>query len=122
MGRILVVEDQEEVRTMLCLFLKRAGHQVDEAPDGRSALSKFHKEQPDLVLTDLLMPKKSGLELISDLLGDLPDTKIIAISGDSRGLEEARRLGAMRTFVKPLSPAILLQTIRDILANGHSTS
>jgi len=120
MVRILVVDDDKEVRGMLRQMLERAGYEVVDAPDGNVAL-KLYREQPtDLVITDLIMPDKEGIETIMELRRDFPDVKIIAISGGGRVgprdyLRMAKMLGAQRIFTKPLDRLELLNAIEELL-------
>lgn len=120
MARILIIEDDQQVRGMLRQTLAQAGHEVVEAADGRAG-ARLHRAEPaDLIITDLYMPEKEGLEMIRELVQDFPDIKIIAISGGGsivRGdyLPLATNLGALRTFQKPLDVQEILKAIQDIL-------
>jgi len=120
MARILVVDDDKEVREMLRQMLERAGYEVVDACDGNVAL-KLYREQPtDLIITDLIMPNKEGIETIMELRRDFPDVKIIAISGGGRigpkdYLSSAKMLGARRILAKPLDRPKLLKAIEELL-------
>src|SRR5687767_14027836 len=100
MASILLVEDDEQLRPMLKLVLERGGHQVQEAGNGKEALKIYLRHPTDLVVTDLVMPDKEGLETILELRRIYPDVKIIAMSGGGRTgggqgyLELARKFGA----------------------------
>jgi CheY-like chemotaxis protein len=103
MSTILVVDDDETFRRLLCQTLLRAGHEVLAADDGRGALRLYRQQPADLVITDLIMPEQEGLETILELRRLQPDLKIIAISGGGRMvpgdyLPIARHLGAARTL------------------------
>jgi CheY-like chemotaxis protein len=120
MGRIMVVEDDKSVRELLREILKRAGHDVMAAGNGKEALSLYKKSPADLIITNILMPEKEGLETIQELRRENPDIKIIAISGGGQigpadYLEVARRFGAMRTFSKPFDRKELLKAVDDLL-------
>jgi len=120
MARILVVDDDEHFRTMLRMTLERAGYEVLEADDGDSALERFHTEAPDLVITDIVMPRKEGLEFIMELHEEFPSAHIIAISGGGRAnpysyLSMAKGLGAECVFVKPLDREALLAKVRELV-------
>lgn len=119
--RILVIEDDEQTRRMLAEMMRRAGYEVLEAPDGRVGVQLFRSESVDLVITDILMPEKDGLETIRDLKRESPDVKIIAISGGGRTglldfLPVARQLGASRTFAKPTDRRELLSAVAEELS------
>jgi CheY-like chemotaxis protein len=120
MGRILIVEDDASVRELLREILRRAGHEVVAAVNGKEAISLHRKSPADLIITNILMPEKEGLETIQELRRDDPDVKIIAISGGGQigpadYLEVARRFGAMRTFSKPFDRKELLKAVDELL-------
>ena len=105
MARILLVDDDQQVREMLKLTLERAGHVVTEANDGTQAVAFYKPESFDLVVTDIVMPEKEGIETIMELRGMNPSVHIIAISGGGRispedYLKWARRFGVQHTFTK----------------------
>jgi DNA-binding response OmpR family regulator len=120
MARILVVDDEVEVTMMLRDILERAGYEVIDAPDGEVAL-KVHQENPaDLMIIDIIMPKKEGIETIMEVRRNFPEVKIIAISGGGRFepgeyLMAAKEAGAMRTFSKPIGRDELLDAVRELL-------
>lgn len=120
MPAILLVDDDEPMRKMLGITLTKLGYQVTEARDGREALRLFAAEPPDLVLTDMVMPDKEGVEVIGELRRLQPDLKIIAMSGGGRGdatdyLKVARLMGAAHTLHKPFSTADLTDAIDSLL-------
>ena len=84
MPKILLVDDDDSFRKMLRLTLTKMGYDVVEARDGKEALVLHHQLSPDLVLTDLIMPEKEGLETIEELRRVYPGIKIIAMSGGGR--------------------------------------
>ena len=101
-------------------MLEKAGHQVVEAPDGEIGARLFRQNPTDIVITDLIMPEKEGLELIMELRKEYPDIKIIAISGGGRmGPEQylplAEDMGANYTFAKPFGKDEILEAIQDLL-------
>jgi two-component system response regulator (stage 0 sporulation protein F) len=119
MARILLVEDDEFVRDMLCQMLRRASHEVEDAVDGEDALEKLRSVQPDVMITDIIMPRKSGTALISEVMKKHPTMKIIAISGGGRldpegYLDLSESLGAHVSFKKPVDKEALLMAI-DLL-------
>lgn len=118
MRSILVIEDNAEMRLMLQETLAQAGYEVRAAEDGRQATSLCRNKAPDLVITDIYMPNKDGLEMIMELRANFPRTKIIAISGQithKNMLPVAATLGAIRTMAKPFQPAELLKVVEEIL-------
>jgi len=120
MARILVVEDDYQVRTMLRLTLEQMGHEVIEAPDGKVACEKFRERPPDLTITDIVMPEKEGIETIIDIRREFPNAKIVAISGGGRGgpevyLDTAKKFGALRSFTKPVDPVKLKNAIEELV-------
>lgn len=121
MPRILIIDDDDAFRTMLRLSLRRLGHEVEEAANGRQGLLRQRTEPADLVITDLIMPEKEGLETIRELRAEFPALKIIAISGGGRVnprdfLKIAGLFGAQCTLEKPFSIADLAGAIDAVLA------
>lgn len=120
MERILIIDDDEQVREMLRLFLECAGYEVLIAADGRTGMDLFRTHPARLVITDILMPEQEGLETIMELHKAYPDVSVIAMSGGGhlppdQYLSIAVKLGAIRTFFKPVDCSVLLDTIREIL-------
>ena len=119
MAKILLVEDDEAVRDMLTQMLTRAKHVVAGAVDGEDALKVLREFKPDIMVTDIIMPKKSGTELIEEVKRNLPDLEIIAISGGGRSdpigyLDLSEELGASVSFAKPVDNQALMVSI-DLL-------
>lgn len=117
---ILVIEDDEQVRSILRTTLEHAGYDVAEAPDGEMGIRSLSRTPAALVITDIVMPNKEGLETIQDLRRDFPNVKIIAISGggpfDTQQLPRtAFLLGVHRTFAKPLDWHGLLEAVRELV-------
>jgi DNA-binding response OmpR family regulator len=120
MAKILVIDDEASIAIMLKKMLERAGHAVVIASNGNDGLSLFEKFQPDLLITDIVMPEKEGLELILELRKKKAKLKIIAISGGGRFqyqgyLTSAQRLGADRVFQKPLELKEFMNCISELL-------
>ena len=114
--RILVVDDDAAVRTLLCVILRNAGYTVAEAADGLQALAAVEDFKPHIVLMDLVMPEQEGIETIRALSQRHAELKIVAISGAFAGplLEGTVYLGAHATLAKPITPGALLETIRAL--------
>ena len=121
MARILVVDDEIELRTLLRKVLTRRGHDVIEAENGSMAISIVEQgEQLDMIITDIFMPDTDGIELLRHLRGDYPDLKIVVMSGGgnrvSRGyLPAAAALGADHVIEKPFDPSAFGEQIEDLL-------
>src|SRR5260221_11756242 len=117
MHSILVIEDDSELRQVLRLTLAAAGYEVKTAIDGKAAESLFRSQPPDLVITDIYMPNKDGLEVIMEMRAAFPATRIIAISGQvtqRNMLPVAGALGAVRTLPKPFLPRELLALVEEV--------
>jgi len=118
--RILVVDDEEQMRRVLKQMLESAGYQVSEAPDGKVALWISKVSPADLTITDLIMPEKEGIETIRELKRDFPEVRVIAISGGGKVgaelyLDMARELGIDRTLEKPFKKEDLLKAVKEVL-------
>jgi len=113
--RILVIDDDAALRRVLCTALERAGFAVDAADDGTTGMMLFRALRPDLVITDIRMPVKSGIEAVREIRAMEPEAPIIAIAGDYAGsgewLAAARALGADEVLAKPFSPAELVERV-----------
>ncbi len=114
--KILLVEDVRVERTILKRWIEELGCEVIEATNGNEGYDAYYDHQPDLVITDILMPEKEGIQMMIDLKGDFPDVKIFAISGagvkdPGEYLSLARDMGALRTFVKPIDRGELLAAV-----------
>lgn len=122
MAKILLVEDDDLVRDMLAQVLRRAEHDVESASDGEDATEILQRINPDIMITDIIMPKKSGITLISEVKNKHPLMQIIAISGGGRldpigYLDLSESLGANVSFEKPVDKSALLMAI-DLLLHG----
>lgn len=122
MARILVIDDEPQARRMLHIFFQRLGYDVLEAEDGVSGLNLLKDNPVDLIITDILMPNKEGLETITEIRELNSTVKIIAMSGGGRlgntdYLDIARRFGADAAFAKPLDLNDLEAAITALLAD-----
>ena len=118
MARILVIDDDDDFRRMLCTALERDGYTVEEARNGQEGSRRHRTEPVDLVITDILMPEQEGLETIQTLRQEFPEIKIIAISGGVgmlNFLPLARKFGALQTLQKPFSLQQLYEAVREVL-------
>ncbi|MBW2107038.1 MAG: PAS domain S-box protein [Deltaproteobacteria bacterium] len=119
-ARILIVDDDGHFRSMLRQTLERAGYDPVEARDGEEGIGLFREHPFDLVITDIIMPGKEGLETIMELRKDYPDAKIIAMSGGGRltsddHLALAKASGAQAVLAKPFSKNQLLKVVGNLL-------
>ena len=115
-ARILVIEDDEAVRLLLKDMLEIAGHNVLTAEDGEKGLELFFSDPADLVITDVWMPGKDGLEVIQQLREAHPATRIIVITSyELDVLSSAGALGVAYIFIKPFRMGIFLQAVADTL-------
>lgn len=132
MAKVLVIEDDPEVRQTLVYILEDEGYQVVVAEDGAKGIRKFESDQPDLVITDVFMPNQEGFQTIREILALDPEAKIIAASagfsssssrgGDKRDfyLRLAQQLGAAEIISKPFEIDDLVRRVKRCLASGPS--
>ena len=118
MRRILVIDDEKGIRVLLRKILEEIGYEVVEASDGEEGVGIYRDQQADVVITNIVMPRKDGCEVIRELTGDVPDVRIIAISGDPACLPVAQALGASRAFSKPSSIRDLLGSVEELVDRG----
>ena len=126
MALVLIVDDDPQMLRLLTDVVEMEKHDVLLAQDGALALEYFEHQVPDLIITDILMPNKEGLELISEVKEKYPDIKIIAYSGGGSSdpesyLEFASGMGADKVFSKPMPLGDLREEIKHLLA-GTSIS
>ena len=127
MARILVIDDEDELRSMLRHMLEHAGHEVAEAVNGAAGIEIYERDAPDLIITDIIMPEKEGVETIIALRRADPALPIIAISGGGRldatdFLTMAKKLGARHTLTKPFRRDQLLEAVGRCLASATAES
>lgn len=123
MARILVIDDDRKLREVVRRALERAGHTVFEADDGRAGIQLYRGQGAELIITDIFMPERDGLETILQLRRENPGVKIVAISGgDQSGSldlrEHAEVLGASRTLRKPFDKAELVKIVGELLGEA----
>lgn len=122
MSRILLIDDDDLVRKMLSLTLTHFGYTVIEARNGKEGLRLFQEINPDLLITDLVMPEKEGFEILMELRKHQSPVKVIVISGGVRGetatyLDIAKYLGAAKVLAKPFSNEALIAAVDELLAH-----
>jgi CheY-like chemotaxis protein len=123
MAKILIIEDNAALRTMLKDALAPLGHSVLEAADGADGIRMVEREKFDLVITDMIMPGRWGTETIVQIKRIRPEAKILAISGAGRGknvelLETAYKLGANASLSKPFTMKELRLTLSELVGEN----
>jgi DNA-binding response OmpR family regulator len=126
MSRILVIDDDLLLHRVLRRILEQAGHTVFDAPDGREGMALWHREPIDVVVTDIFMPEKDGLQVLMEMKKVATKPKIIAMSGGGqKGLLDWRAnalaLGADQVLVKPFDQRTLLLTVQEVLGGLPET-
>lgn len=122
MTRILVIDDESLLRSTVCTILNREGFSVESACDGDTGIASVRKNPPDVVITDIFMPNKDGIEIVMELKRYSPEIKIIAMTGggEARMMEisqAAQLLGADRVLRKPFDKDTLLAALKEVLKN-----
>lgn len=112
---ILVVDDNAIMRDAVAKVLGNAGYQVFQAADGDAAIADTHQRPVDLLITDLVMPGREGIETIQHFIQKFPRIPIIAMSGMPEYLPMAKALGAAVALEKPIAFAALLQAVRSLI-------
>ncbi len=116
MARILIIDDEPEIRIATRRILERAGHDVIEASTGEEGVEAFKATPADLIITDILMPGQGGVETVAQLREESPGLRIIAMSAHALDeLPEAAKLGAARTIVKPFAVDTLTKIVDEVL-------
>lgn len=118
MASILIVDDDGPIRTLLRRILEEDGHQIREAENGEVGLSLYREAPADLVITDILMPERDGMEVTLALTQEFLDARVIAITGaigDQDFLNVAKLFGARRVIRKPFTPDEIRRAVRYTL-------
>jgi len=121
---ILIIDDSSEVRAIMREALALDGYQVIEAADGREGVRLFRENRPDLVLLDMIMPEKDGIETLNEILAINPAGNVFAFSGGRDSPVNTRvavLLGAKRGFSKPFSVDDLLVAVHQELQDGSKS-
>jgi DNA-binding response OmpR family regulator len=131
MPRVLIIDDEEDIRDVIYEVLSRAGFEVDVASTGDEGIDKLRSKPADVVVTDIIMPGKDGVATVREISKEFPDTKIIAISGGGNFgpnayepnaikttayLAAAREAGADVILPKPFDREALMEAIRALTA------
>jgi CheY-like chemotaxis protein len=123
MAHILVIEDDSAARRLLTQLLEDAGHTVSCAVDGEHGLTAYRAQPADLVITDIFMPNKEGLETARELKAEFPSVKIIAVTGGGSytmydSLQWIQAMGVSQTFIKPFDPDEMLEAVDRLLSEN----
>ncbi|MDJ1007283.1 MAG: response regulator [Paracoccaceae bacterium] len=121
-GRVLLIEDEPNIIEAIRFILSRDGWAVDTHSDGKSALDAVARRRPDLIILDVMLPGRSGYDILSDLRAD-PETGAIPVlmltaRGQKKDRELAERVGANRFMTKPFSNAEVLDAVRAMTATA----
>jgi CheY-like chemotaxis protein len=123
MAKVLVLDDFQQITTLLHRILGEAGHEVTVASTVKDALAAMGERPTDLVITDIFIPDRDGLDFIKEIRALYPGIKILAISGGvgrfpaGPYLTMAQYSGAQRTLTKPFEPAALLKSVSELLSS-----
>jgi CheY-like chemotaxis protein len=122
---IVLIDDFATIRKMMRRALEEAGHVVYEAGNGDEGLDILQWIRPDLVITDIFMPDKEGIETIIEIRKRFPGIRILAISSGGTAkqlniLGVARRLGAHSTLAKPFSPEAFISQVNHVLTETRA--
>ena len=120
MSSILIVDDDPDIRRLLRAALEKDHHLVFEAENGTDGIRRWREGRPDLVITDLVMPGKDGLDTLFEMVNVDPRVKVIAMTGGGwreavDRLHDARLFGAVRTVAKPFTLSEMLRVIGEVL-------
>jgi CheY-like chemotaxis protein len=123
MGYILVVDDDPVIRRLLRIELEASGYAVEEASGGSEAIRQIRKGNVDLMVIDIVMPPKGGIETMIELNTEYPDLKTIVITGHFPTESDAfqnivKQFGASRVFAKPLDMKAFLKALKSLLSDG----
>lgn len=121
MPRILVVDDDPISRQILRAMFENKDYDVTEAEDGVEALKRYRENNIDLVVTDIFMPEKEGVQTVRELMKENPAVKIIAVSGGSSSanydsLDWIKMFGVKHTFTKPFNAEVILAAVEELLS------
>jgi CheY-like chemotaxis protein len=127
MERILIIDDEAQIRSMIRLMLERAGYSVAEASDGIEGIRCYRQTPADLIITDLIMPNQDGIGMMLELKKEFSSAKIIAMSGGGLNRPEgylrgAQKLGAVCTLSKPINRQELLRAVKDALKSQTAST
>ena len=120
MADIIIIDDEDTLRSTMRKILERDGHDIREAADGDRGMELVREQVADLVITDIYMPGKEGMETIQELKEDFPEIRILAVSGGatlgaSGPLMDAELFGADGSLAKPFTVESLQGAVKNVL-------
>ncbi len=120
MKKILIIDDEEAIRLMVKRLVEKAGYTAELASNGEEGMMMIDEASFDLVITDIIMPRKEGIEIITAIRKNYPEIRVIAMSGGGRFtsegyLKSAKILGANRVFTKPFNHREMITAIDDLI-------
>ncbi|MEE8414528.1 MAG: response regulator [Dehalococcoidales bacterium] len=117
-GRVLVVDDEENVRNLLQRILKEAGYDVTVAVDGEHAIGILYQEEHEVVILDIKMPGLTGIEVLGKITDEWPDTCVIMLTAviDAQTAVKAMKLGALDYITKPFNQGDVVQKVGEAIA------
>ncbi len=117
--RIVVADDEDDIRRLVAFTLRHRGYTVLEAVDGQQALQIIRAEQPDLAVLDVMMPHMSGLDVVREMASNVATASIpvliVSAKGQSNDIEAGLATGATSYLTKPFSPRVLAERVATIL-------
>ncbi len=124
LGRVLVVDDSEVIRTLICVNLEMEGFEVVQAVDGQDALEKVRQAAPDVMTIDVKMPRLDGFDTVARLRAD-PRTSALKVAmvtacAQEGDIRRGREVGVDAYVTKPFDPAVLVRTVRDLVERAGS--
>ena len=123
-GRVLVVDDSDVIRQLICVNLELEGFEVVTAVDGQDALDKIHEAAPDVMTIDVKMPRLDGFDTVARLRAD-PRTSglkvaMVTACAQESDIVRGREVGVDAYVTKPFDPATLVRTVRDLVDHPAS--
>ena len=127
MARVMLVDDEQQIRNMMRKMLENREHTFFEAENGVQALERYREARPDLVITDILMPEKGGLALIAEIKKINPAQRIIAISGGGKDgklcfLSTAKAINGVTTLKKPFTMEAFQRTVDEAMGKRYENA
>lgn len=120
-NKVLLIEDEPNIIEAICFILSRDGMEVKTHSNGVDAVEVVEREAPDMLILDVMLPGRSGYDILSDLRADAATAALpvlmLTARGQTRDREMAERLGASRYMTKPFSNADVLQAVRDLVTS-----
>ncbi len=116
--RILIIEDEPNIVESLSFLLEREGYSVFAVDDGAIAVDKVHEIQPNLVILDVMLPNRSGFDILREIKekGSLPKVLMLTAKGQAKDRSNAEEIGVDRFMTKPFANAEILRAVKDMLA------